>query len=41
MNATIVGALLGAAYGATSIDRELLDKVLRLDTGRRDYTPKK
>ncbi len=41
MNATIVGALLGAACGATSIDRELLDKVLRLDTGRRDYTPKK
>ncbi len=40
MNATIVGALLGAAYGATSIDSDLLDKVLRLDTDRGDYTPK-
>lgn len=39
-NAAIVGGLLGAAYGIEGIPSELIDKVMRLETNHRLYTPK-
>ena len=40
-NAAVVGGLLGAAYGIKSVPSALIDKVMRLDTNRGIYSPKR